>query len=110
LIDAASDVGDWGWRSSSRPPSACGGGSSNGGTPLGGGTAAPVSVGQLLLDLGSYLQVIDRYARVFQEIAVTVGDMQTAAAALTVAREIGQAFGCSVVGCQSVRRLRSIRC
>jgi peptidoglycan hydrolase-like protein with peptidoglycan-binding domain len=67
--------------------SACGGATNNQ-TPLAGGTAAPVSVAtaNFCSDLGSYVQVIDRYARVFQEEAVTVGDMQTAAAALTAAR------------------------
>ena len=63
----------------------CGG--SAGQSPLGSGTV-PVSAAKATFcsDLGSYLQVIDRYARVFKEEAVTVGELQTAAAALTAAR------------------------
>jgi peptidoglycan hydrolase-like protein with peptidoglycan-binding domain len=65
--------------------SACGGS----GTASSGGTAPPVAAAQSTFcsDLGNAIQVLDRYATVFQQDAVTVGDLQTAATALTATRD-----------------------
>lgn len=62
--------------------------SSGSDTSLTDGTAAPVEEAQQAFcdDLGSYIQVIDRYGRVFTEDQLTVGQLQTTAAELTAAR------------------------
>ena len=53
------------------------------------GTAAPVEAAKsaFCTDLGSYLQVLDDYGRVFSEDKVTVGQVNTSAGKLTAGRD-----------------------
>src|SRR6476646_3339152 len=62
------------------------------------GTPAPVEAAKSTFcdDLGSYVQVLDRYGRVFDEAPTTAGQLETAAAELTAGQDKVKASGAAL--------------